>query len=244
MVRLLSLVLLLSLAGCYSTVPDKRSAISSNKSKAVIYYVRSSDTLYSIGKKYGLDYHLIARRNHIRKPYKIYAGQWLYIDRMAPQAKSSVKRAYKASKKRVKRAKKHRRSSHKSVADSYGKGTLTWPVSGKLISRFGRRGSRMHDGIDIAAKEGSPVRAAASGEVVYSDSRLAGYGNLVIIRHGRNLFTAYAHNQKNLVKKGAMAKKGQVIAKVGSTGRAASSRLHFEVRKGSTPVDPLVYLRR
>ncbi len=244
MVRVLSLLLLLSLAGCYSTTPGKNPGVSSKGSRAVIYYVRSSDTLYSIGKKYGLDYHLIARRNHIRKPYRIYAGQRLYIDRTAPRRKTSVKRAYSVSKKRVKSTKKRRSSSHKSTADSYGKGTLLWPVSGKVISRFGRRGSRTHDGINIAAAEGTPVRAAGSGEVVYSDQRLVGYGNLVIVRHGRNLFTAYAHNQRNLVKTGARVKKGQVIAKVGHTGRTTGSHLHFEVRKGSTPVDPLIYLSR
>jgi lipoprotein NlpD len=102
----------------------------------------------------------------------------------------------------------------------------------------------MHDGIDIGAKEGTPIRAAAAGEVVYSDQRLSGYGKLIIIRHSSDMFTAYAHNQRNLVRKGGRVKAGAVIARVGRTGRASGPHLHFEVRRGSTPVDPLAYLPR
>ncbi|ATX81901.1 lipoprotein NlpD [Mariprofundus ferrinatatus] len=245
-IRLLSLLMLLSLAGCYSTTPVRETGVSRVSSKAVIYYVRPGDTLYSIGRRFGIDYHLVARRNHIRKPYTISVGQRLYIDRTAPWDKSEVKRAYRApvAKSPPARKSKAGNSSHKAKADSYGKGTLLWPVNGKVSSRFGRRGSRMHDGIDIKADEGTPVRAAGSGEVVYSDQRLAGYGKLVIIRHGRNLFTAYAHNQRNLVKKGDRVKAGDTIARVGRTGRTTGAHLHFEVRKGSTPVDPLAYLPR
>lgn len=100
----------------------------------------------------------------------------------------------------------------------------------------------MHDGIDIKAKEGTPIYVAEAGTVVYADDRLSGYGKLVIVRHGRNLFTAYAHNQRNLVRKGAKVRRGEEIAKVGHTGRASGPHLHFEVRHGSTAVDPLAYL--
>lgn len=100
----------------------------------------------------------------------------------------------------------------------------------------------MHDGIDIGAKTGTAVHAAASGEVVYSDHRLSGYGRMIIIRHSPDLFTAYAHNQRNLVRKGNRVKAGEVIARVGSSGRASGPHLHFEVRRGETPVDPLAYL--
>jgi len=134
--------------------------------------------------------------------------------------------------------------SYKAEARGYRKGSLLWPVKGKVTSLFGRRGSRMHDGIDISAKEGTPIHAAEAGTVVYADHRLSGYGKLVIIRHGRNLFTAYAHNQRNLVRKGAAVRRNDVIARVGHTGRASGAHLHFEVRHGSTPVDPLAYLSR
>ena len=248
-IRLLCFVLLLSLAGCYSTKHVTHKGASKVSKKAVVYFVRPSDTLYSIGKRFGVDYHLIAKRNYIRKPYRIYLGQRLTIDRWAPRPRmfssAQIKRAYTPPAKKRAVKKSVRNGSHKSKAGGgYAKGKLLWPVRGKVTSRFGRRGSRMHDGIDIPAKEGTPVRAAASGEVVYSDQRLSGYGKLVIIRHGRNLFTAYAHNQRNLVKKGAKVKAGETIARVGRTGRASGSHLHFEVRQGSTPVDPLAYLPR
>lgn len=253
--RLLCLIMVSLLAACYSTSAP-RHAISvhkpSNKTKTVIRYVRTNDTLYSIGKKFGVDYRLIARRNHIRYPYRIYIGQRLYINRQAPRthdpAAAKIRRLSRPQRKAVTHHKrKHKRavskSAHKTKARGY-KGRLLWPVKGIVTSKFGRRGSRMHDGIDIGAKEGTPVHAAASGEVVYADSRLSGYGKLVIIRHGRNLFTAYGHNQRMLVKKGAHVRAGDVIARVGHTGRASGPHLHFEVRQGSTPVNPLAYLPR
>jgi len=234
---------------------------SSKHKKAVIRYVRPNDNLYSIGNMFDVDYRLIAKRNRIPYPYKIYVGQRLYIDRIAPKTHdpaavkirrlaqtkktTSKKTLRKPTKKKASTHKKRTpaKASHKRKASSYS-GKLRWPIKPVVTSKFGRRGSRMHDGIDIGAKEGTPIHAAASGEVVYSDSRLSGYGKLIIIRHGKNLFTAYGHNQRNLVKKGAKVKAGDVIARVGHTGRASGSHLHFEVRQGSTPVNPIAYLPR
>ncbi|MDQ6969791.1 MAG: M23 family metallopeptidase [Mariprofundus sp.] len=264
--RLSCLILLLALAACISTPTPTYKTHNSSKysthnkhshnSKPVLRYVRANDTLYSIGKKFGIDYRLIAKRNHIRYPYKIYLGQRLYIDRHAPRRndltaikiKNASKKSHKkASKKTIKRkthqkkVKRIAKSSHRNKAKGY-KGQLRWPVKGIVTSKFGRRGSRMHDGIDIGAKEGTRVYAAASGEVVYADSRLSGYGKLIIIRHGKNLFTAYGHNRRMLVRKGAKVRAGDVIAQVGHTGRASGPHLHFEVRQGSTPVNPIAYL--
>lgn len=253
LLRLLALVGLLLLSGCYTTQPDYSGAAVSKK--AVVYYVRAHDTLFSIGKKFGLSYRLIAKRNHIRQPYKIYVGQRLYIDRNAPMIKSlpistktrrpSVKKkVYKQpSRKQVEKRVKKKYSPSKAKA-VHGKGKLLWPVKGRLSSKFGRRGSRMHDGIDIAAPVGTPIYAVANGEVVYSDSRMTGYGKMIIVRHGKDLFTVYAHNQRNLVKKGKRVKAGDVIARLGETGRTTGPNLHFEVRRGRVPVDPLAYLPR
>jgi lipoprotein NlpD len=268
--RLVCLLLAaLLLSSCYNTkLPDtgvssqsRQRATVHSKSKVfrkaarpVVYTVRPNDTLYSIGKRFGVDYRVIARRNRLRSPYRIYIGQHLYITRMAPRSQvlPIPKRIYQApektaKKKRVAKSKKGARaskSSHRTKALGYTKGRLLWPVKGKVTSPFGRRGSRMHDGIDIPAKEGTPIHAAAAGTVVYADHRLSGYGKLVIIRHSRNLFTAYAHNQRNLVQKGARVRRGEVIARVGHTGRTSGAHLHFEVRHGSTAVDPLAYLPR
>ncbi|HEY0839187.1 MAG TPA: M23 family metallopeptidase, partial [Vulgatibacter sp.] len=120
---------------------------------------------------------------------------------------------------------------------------LQWPVQGVLYSRFGARGATRHDGIDIAAPEGSTIVAAADGEVIHSGTQ-RGYGNLVIVRHEGGLITIYAHNRENLVRDGAQVKRGQPIAKVGRTGRATGPHCHFEVRQGTTPLDPLDFLPR
>jgi len=256
MVRLCCLLLALALAGCYSTPtprsksyqkPQASKSVGKTAGKPVIRYVKPQDTLYSIGKKFGVHYKLIAMRNRIPYPYRIYVGQRLYIDRWAPKGAydPTAAKIRKVSKPRqatkTDKKKKVEKARHKTKATG---GRLQWPVRGKLTSRFGRRGSRMHDGIDISAKQGTPIHAATSGTVVYSDHRLSGYGNLVIIRHGNNLFTAYGHNQRNLVTKGQHVKAGAVIARVGQTGRASGPHLHFEVRQGSVAVDPLAYLPR
>jgi lipoprotein NlpD len=257
------LVTALFLSSCYSTkLPDagsssqaRQKATSHSKSKAsrkpakrAVYTVRPNDTLYSIGKRFGIDYHTIAWRNRLRSPYRIYVGQHIYITRVAPrsQALPIARSMYKAPVKTAKKKQgtKSAKPSHKTKARGYAKGRLLWPVKGKVTSLFGRRGSRMHDGVDISAKQGTPIHAADAGTVVYADQRLSGYGKLVIVRHARNLFTAYAHNQRNLVRRGARVRKGDVIARVGRTGRASTAHLHFEVRHGSTAVDPLAYLPR
>lgn len=132
------------------------------------------------------------------------------------------------------------------VASSSKKGTLRfiWPVNGgKLSSRFGKRGKRAHEGIDIAAPEGTAVLAAADGTVIYAGSGLKGYGKLVIIRHKAGLVTVYAHNKRNLVREAVMVKQGQVIAEVGHTGRTTGNHLHFEVRQGEKPLDPQHHVR-
>ena len=119
-----------------------------------------------------------------------------------------------------------------------------WPVSGgKLTSRFGKRGNKIHEGIDIAAREGTAILAAASGTVIYEGSGLKGYGKLIIIRHRGGLVSVYAHNRRNLVKEGVVVKRGQVIAEVGHTGRTTGDHLHFEIRRGEKPLDPGKYVR-
>jgi len=161
-----------------------------------------------------------------------------------PTNTTSPKPPVKAKIKAPSKVKKSAKKVARHVPGKSGAVSLHWPLDGKVSSRFGRRHGRAHDGIDISAKEGTPVRAAAAGKVVYADNRLSGYGNLIIVRHSSDMFTAYAHNQRNLVGKGAQVKRGDIIARVGHTGRASGSHLHFEVRRGPTPVDPQAYLPR
>ncbi|WZL73087.1 peptidoglycan DD-metalloendopeptidase family protein [Clostridiaceae bacterium 35-E11] len=123
-----------------------------------------------------------------------------------------------------------------------GTGTLSNPTRGRLSSRFGYRWGRKHEGIDIAARIGTPVHAADGGKVVFAGTR-SGYGKLVIVDHGANVKTYYAHNSKLVVSKGTKVFKGQKIAEVGNTGRSTGPHLHFEVRKNGVPVNPLKYVK-
>jgi len=118
---------------------------------------------------------------------------------------------------------------------------LIWPVNGPVVSPFGMRWGRMHEGIDIGVPYGTPIHASASGRVVYS-GWMDGYGNLVAIDHGRGLSTAYAHQSRIGVSVGQTVSQGQVIGYVGCTGHCFGPHLHFEVRVNGTPVDPLGYL--
>jgi murein DD-endopeptidase MepM/ murein hydrolase activator NlpD len=121
--------------------------------------------------------------------------------------------------------------------------TFRWPVRGKVITAYGAKANgKSNDGINLAVPEGTPVKAADDGVVAYSGNELKGYGNLVLIRHANGYVTAYAHASELLVKRGDTIKRGQVIAKSGQSGEVQSPQLHFEIRKGSSPVDPLQFL--
>jgi murein DD-endopeptidase MepM/ murein hydrolase activator NlpD len=121
--------------------------------------------------------------------------------------------------------------------------SFRWPARGRVISSSGAMtNGQQNDGINLALPEGTPVHAAEEGVVAYAGSELKGYGNLVLIRHSNGFVTAYAHASEILVKRGDQVRRGQVIAKSGQTGNVSSPQLHFEIRKGSAPVDPTQYL--
>jgi murein DD-endopeptidase MepM/ murein hydrolase activator NlpD len=118
-------------------------------------------------------------------------------------------------------------------------GRFLVPVKGSIISGYGPKDGGLHnDGINIAAREGAPIRAAENGVVVYTGNELRGYGNLLLIRHSGGWVTAYAHTSKFLVKPGARVKQGEVVAEVGRTGNVDRPQLHFELRKGTRAVNP------
>ncbi|UCF55122.1 MAG: LysM peptidoglycan-binding domain-containing M23 family metallopeptidase [Bradyrhizobium sp.] len=121
--------------------------------------------------------------------------------------------------------------------------TFRWPVRGKVVTSYGAKtNGKSNDGINLAVPEGTPIKAAEDGVVAYSGNELKGYGNLVLVRHSNGYVTAYAHASELMVKRGDTIKRGQVIAKSGQSGEVASPQLHFEIRKGSSPVDPLQFL--
>ncbi|RAI26297.1 hypothetical protein CH338_30840 [Rhodoplanes elegans] len=120
--------------------------------------------------------------------------------------------------------------------------SFRWPVKGRVIAGFGKTNGQQNDGINLAVPEGTAVRAAEDGIVAYAGSELKGYGNLVLIRHANGFVTAYAHNSELMVKRNDQVRRGQVIAKSGQTGSVSAPQLHFEIRKGSAPVDPVPHL--
>jgi murein DD-endopeptidase MepM/ murein hydrolase activator NlpD len=130
----------------------------------------------------------------------------------------------------------------KPVQQPVGSRDFIWPVSGNVVKGYGAAGGGRNDGVNIAAAKGTPIKAAAGGEVVYAGSELAGFGNLILIRHPGGWVTAYGHADTMTVREGDLVKQGQAIGTVGSTGNAGSPQVHFELRKGKEPVDPAGHL--
>lgn len=214
--------------------------------------VAKGDTVYSISRRYGVPMNELMRTNGITPPYTIVIGQKLAIpagagpvatgtpaiasrevDDPPPRAAPAPKRVTPAQ-----------IAALPNPPPRAGR-AFQWPTSGKIALSFGRQAGGSHnDGINIAAPRGSSVVAAENGIVAYAGNELRGFGNLLLIKHSDGFMTAYAHNQQLLVVRGQRVNKGQVIARVGSTGSVATPQLHFEIRKGRTAVDPLKYLPR
>lgn len=129
---------------------------------------------------------------------------------------------------------------------SLGTGRFLWPVPGfhRVSSHFGPRGGRHHDGIDIPAPRGTPIVAVDDGVVIYSDNGIRGYGNMIVLAHGDDVFTVYAHNRKNSVSKGEKVSRGDEIAEVGNTGRSTGPHLHFEIRYKNKVRNPAQFLSK
>jgi murein DD-endopeptidase MepM/ murein hydrolase activator NlpD len=124
-------------------------------------------------------------------------------------------------------------------------GKFRWPAKGAILHGFGKRGDgTQSDGIALSVPVGTDVHAAGDGTVAYAGSELKGYGNLILVRHDNGFVTAYAHTSEIMVKRGDAIKRGQVIAKSGQTGSIDQPMLHFELRQGTKPVDPVPHLEK
>jgi murein DD-endopeptidase MepM/ murein hydrolase activator NlpD len=221
-VRPLLVFIFFSVAGCAS-----QTTISKPRPQGTYHVVTPGETLFRIGKAYGLTYQELARVNGIKDAGQIRVGQRIFIPgatRPLPVETITPTEPPAAP-----------------ILPESGFETFLWPVNGTINSGFGPRGSSFHDGIDIAAAEGTPVVAIEAGEVIYSD-QLRGYGNMVIVRHAGGIVSVYAHNEANLVREGQTVARGEVVAKVGSTGRVSGPHLHFEIRRNNAAQDPLRYL--
>ena len=172
--------------------------------------------------------------NHIRDPSRIRVGQKIFI----PGAKKVLKVDIYIDDIGGRRG---RPRDLKTIA--LAKGRFIWPVRGKVTRKFGIRGTIKHDGIDISAPRGTPIKAANSGRVLYSGNEIKGYGNIIIIEHEQGFTTIYAHNDVNDVAEGEKVGRGQIIARVGRTGRTSGPNLHFEIRMNNRPINPRMLLK-
>jgi len=216
LLRLCGLLLILLISAC-STLPDYPPA------PAGFYRVQPGDTLYRIALKHRQSVGNLVSWNQLKDPSSINAGQLL---RVSPQQTAS-------SPSQAKPTTKPTPSTPARPAVSAI--TLQWPATGQVIGKFNGSSNK---GIDIAGKAGDPVRAAASGTVAYAGKGIRAYGNLLIIKHGNDYLTAYAHNQTLMVKEGQTVKAGQQIATLGRSG-TTRDMLHFELRRQGKAIDPL-----
>lgn len=244
----------------YNIAVGQILALNLSSAKAPEYVVKKGDTLYSIAKANGQSVDFLAGVNDLTPPYTLEVGQKLSLARhngnsatvakvenTVPVAGEKEVKASTSSKETVAKTQKEEKVSTVATtpvvsgkARTVSGVSWTWPTQGKVVKQFSLA-EHGNKGIDIAGTRGQQVLAASDGQVVYAGNALRGYGNLVIINHDNEFLSAYAHNDVLLVKEGQKVKRGQQIAKMGSTD-ASSVGLHFEIRYRGQSVNPIKYL--
>ncbi|MGB3289905.1 MAG: peptidoglycan DD-metalloendopeptidase family protein [Burkholderiaceae bacterium] len=228
------------LAGCASRTTQAPVTDMSGGSATVApstggtYVVKSGDTLYKIAQAHNMDVAELTRLNNISDPSQLRIGQVLRMNSSGPAPAPAPATATPVPVTPVKPVEPAATAAPASDAHIIN---WAWPASGKIIQSFNSNTK----GIDIAGAAGDPVLAAADGKVMYAGNGVRGLGNLILLGHSDGFITAYAHNQTLLVKTGQQIKKGAKIAAIGQTD-TSSPRLHFEIRRRGTPVNPLSYL--
>ena len=210
-------------------IPATRPALGrENLGKPGYYEVQAGDNLFRIGRNFGRSVAELARWNGLADPYIIEIGDVLRVSPAGGAASTGTTASPTTN----------TTTASSAPAAAEVSVNWAWPASGPILQGFDPAKNK---GVDIAGKAGDAVLAAADGSVVYAGSALRGYGNLVIVKHNSSFVSAYAHNQSLLVKDGQSVKRGQKIAEMGQS-EADRVKLHFEIRKNSTPVDPMQYL--
>jgi len=210
----------LILTGCPTQL--RSSALErSRKSRhgGVIHVVQKGQTLWNISKTYDIPLQAILAANHLKRHNEIRVGQKLWI----PGARKVL-------------------SVPPTCPPSAPPPKLSWPVYGTVIRKFGPYGLQRSEGIDIQAPLGTPVKAAAHGQVIYAGNHLRGYEKVIIIQHDNGYSTVYANNSENLIKESAEVHSGQIIARVGCDGKSEIPYLHFEIRYHQKALDPISFL--
>ncbi len=235
------------------------SASTTPRTAENVHIVEPGESLLGIAHKHGVSLKALAKANNIQPYAKISIGDRLTIPgghpiaaRQTPAPQLAQPRTVPTEKvasapmqtARMATPETHPTEDVTKTAEATGSmPSFRWPVKGRIIAAFGAKANGgQNDGINLAVPEGTPIKAADDGIVAYAGNELKGYGNLVLIRHANGFVSAYANASELLVKRGDTIKRGQVIAHAGQTGNVTSPQLHFEIRKGSTPVDPTKYL--
>ena len=203
----------------------------------IFYLARAGETLSHIARAHGVPVEDLTEINAIAADAPLGEGQMVFV--LAPQP-NVTPAAPEPGAAPAPPEPDEEEPPEPSAGDARA---LAWPLDRVTVSSaFGKRWGRLHEGIDLAAPVGTPVRAAGDGTVLYASDVLAGYGKMVVLQHAGDLITAYAHNAMLLVRVGERVRRGQVIARVGQTGRASAPHLHFEVRRGKVPQNPYRFL--
>jgi len=223
-----------------------------------VHVVKPGETGIAIARAYGVEWQRIVALNRLRAPYVIEVGDRLVLPSKKIVAAMTIEQraaafridiedlitgAEPAAPVTVKSAKATPPAQKPLPALAGPAPRFDWPMPGRVVSGFGAKpGGRFNDGVNLDAKPGEPVRAAADGVVAYAGDAVVGFGNLVLVKHADGWVSAYAHNSALLVTRGRKVARGETIAKAGATGAVTSPQLHFELRRGRTAVDPLKML--
>jgi murein DD-endopeptidase MepM/ murein hydrolase activator NlpD len=228
-------------------------------SQSHVHTVNPGETLMSLSRLYKRSLSSIAKANNIPPHTMVKVGDQLVIPGVRPvqppvpvaqwpasaqQPQQKMAAAAPVSTARsITPAADNPAPAAKPVTSAAAVPTFRWPVRGRVISGFGPKTTgQQNDGINVAVPEGTPIKAAEDGVVAYAGNELKSYGNLILIRHSSGYVTAYAHASEIMVRRDEPVKRGQIIGKAGQTGSVTAPQLHFEVRRGSSPVDPMPYL--
>jgi murein DD-endopeptidase MepM/ murein hydrolase activator NlpD len=218
------------------------------------YTMRNGDSLYGVALRHRVSLDELMRANGITHPTRVWAGTVLAVPEQpepetatkAPPRVSPPPRIINAPPEEKADADARRKTASRDEDASPAPavaGKFRWPARGRIIVGFGKRPDGGHnDGINLAVPMGTDIHAAEAGRVAYAGNELKGYGNLILIRHPNGWVSAYAHADKLLVRASQVVKRGQVIAKSGKTGAVDQPQLHFELRQGSRPVNPLPHM--
>lgn len=224
-----------------------------------VHIVKNNESLGEIAKRYSIDMRSLAVFNGLKKPYIVKKGQKIILPAMVRDSLTGLEPmdlvellSAEINRGNIVTGKPSTKIVSKPIITTKPveieknnniKTTFIWPLKGKIVEKYGEKpGFRKNDGIDIEASENTPFHAVADGTVVYAGNQLEGYGWLILVRHTNNFVTAYAYGAEIFVAENDIVKKGQKIGNVGLTGRAATPRLHFQIRKGTEAINPMNYL--